>query len=138
MKRLKKATTMILVVSIAIVFLATSAMADLRTYKQTATAGVYAVTLKLDKKAPVVGDNIATIEIKDADGKYVLDAKVTVEYSMPGMPGMPPMNYKTNAKQNAEEFIATMTIPMAGAWNITIKISRGGKTESAKYNVDAK
>ncbi|MBF0519911.1 MAG: FixH family protein [Nitrospirae bacterium] len=138
MNRVKKATKTILAIAVTLVFLSTGAMADLRTYKQTSNAGPYAVTLKLDKKNPVVGDNIATIEIKDADGKYVLDAKVVLEYSMPAMPGMPAMNYKANAKQNAEEFIATMNLPMAGAWNVAVKVTRNNKTESAKYNVDAK
>lgn len=100
-------------------------------------AGDYNVEVKIDKNPPVVGDNNITIEVKDAGGKYVTDAKVKVEYSMPAMPGMPAMNYKTDAELKGNEYRATMNLSMSGPWNIAIKISKGGKTSSMKFNIDA-
>ncbi|MEO5356879.1 MAG: FixH family protein [Nitrospirae bacterium YQR-1] len=136
MNNLRKIMMVVLVM--VVTFALTATGSEAKNTKMTSKAGQYTVAMTLDKGDPVVGDNIATIEIKDMEGKYVLDAKVVVEYSMPAMPGMPAMNYKAKAKSNAEQYIATMTLPMAGAWNIAVKITRDGKTESAKYNVDAK
>src|SRR5208282_533775 len=60
-------------------------------------AGDYNVEVRLDKNPPVVGNNNMEIEITDASGRSVTDAKVIVNYSMPAMPGMPAANYKTIA-----------------------------------------
>jgi len=96
------------------------------------------VEVKIDKNPPVVGDNNMTVEIKDSAGKYVKDAKVVVDYSMPAMPGMPPMNYKADAEFKGDEYKAKMNLSMAGSWNIAVKITREGKTSSMKFTVDAK
>jgi hypothetical protein len=101
-------------------------------------AGDYAVEMKIDRNPPVVGDNNMTIELKDGSGKHVTDAKVVVHYGMPAMPGMPPMNYKTDASLDGNKYKALMKLSMSGSWNIDVKISRGGKTETAKFNIDAK
>ena len=106
-------------------------------YEVTKKAGDFKVQVKIDKNPPVVGDNNIEIEIKEASGKYVTDAKVKVEYSMPAMPGMPAMNYKTDAELKGNEYRAKMNLSMSGAWNIAVKISRGGKTSGMKFNVDA-
>lgn len=77
------------------------------------------------------------IEIKDAAGKNIKDAKVSVNYSMPAMPGMPAMNYKTEAELNGEKFRAKMNLSMSGSWQIAVKIARAGKTTTMKFGVDA-
>ncbi|MBA4349358.1 MAG: hypothetical protein C0415_05150 [Thermodesulfovibrio sp.] len=107
-------------------------------YEVKKKAGEYNVTVKIDKNPPVVGDNIMTVEIKDSSGKNITDAKVAVDYSMPAMPGMPAMNYKTNAELKGNVYKAKMNLSMSGAWNIAIKINRSGKTTTAKFNVDAR
>jgi hypothetical protein len=101
-------------------------------------AGDMEVKLTLKQNPPIVGDNDAIVEIKDSTGKPVTDAKVVVNYSMPPMPGMAPMNYKTDAMLHGDKYHARMNLSMAGPWNIEVKITRGGKTASAKFNVDAK
>jgi hypothetical protein len=101
-------------------------------------AGDYEVEAKIDKNPPVVGDNNITVEIKDATGKYVTDAKVVVDYSMPAMPGMPAMNYKADTELKGNEYKATMNLSMSGPWNIAIKITRSGKTSTAKFSIDAR
>jgi hypothetical protein len=107
-------------------------------YEVKKKAGEYNVEAKIDRNPPVVGDNNITVEIKDAAGKYVTDAKVAVDYSMPAMPGMPPMNYKTDAELAGDKYKAKMNLSMAGPWNIAIKISKGGKTSTAKFSIDAR
>ena len=88
--------------------------------------------------APVAGENNMTIKIKDASNKNVTDAKVKVEYSMPAMPGMPAANYKADAALSGSEYKAKINFSMSGAWNTTIKITRGGKTASLKLNIDVR
>lgn len=101
-------------------------------------AGEFEVVVTIDKNPPVTGDNGVTVSVRDASGKAVAGAKVVVEYSMPGMPGMPPMNYKADAVQKGDVYAATMNLSMAGPWNITVKISAGGKSGNMKFTIDAK
>ncbi len=121
-----------------LILLLIAGIAYAKDYEVKKKAGEYDVEIKIDKNPPVVGDNNIEIEIKDAAGKYITDAKVTVEYSMPAMPGMPAMNYKTDAKLKGNEYKAMMNLSMSGAWNIAVKIIRGGKTTTVKFNVDAR
>ena len=122
---------------IGIALLLMAGLAYAKDFEVKKKAGEYDVEIMIDKNPPVVGDNNIEIEIKDAAGKYVTDAKVKVEYSMPAMPGMPAMNYKTNTELKGYEYKAKMNLSMSGPWNIAVKISRGGKISTVKFNVDA-
>lgn len=113
----------------------------------TAMAGEYQVTKKvdgfdvavtLDKNPPVVGKNVMTIAVKDDAGKPVTDIKIRVDYTMPAMPGMPAMNYKSDASPSGQSFAAPIDFSMSGAWNVAVKILREGKTSTVKFNVDAR
>lgn len=110
-------------------------------YEVKKKVGEYDVEIKIDKNPPVVGDNNVQITIKDPASKYVTDAKVKVEYSMPAMPGMPAMNYKTNAelKDNLKDnkYNAKINLSMSGSWNIAVKITRDKKTSKVAFSVDA-
>ena len=99
-------------------------------------AGSYTVQVKLDKNPPVTGQNKMEISIQDARGDNVADTTVTVDYSMPAMPGMPAMNYKAKAELKGSRYLANINFSMSGAWNINVKITRAGKTQSVKFNVD--
>lgn len=93
--------------------------------------------VRIDRNPPVVGENKVTVTLKDASGAAVTDARVRVDYSMAAMPGMPPMSYKSNAVLKGSSYTAPMNLSMSGPWNIAVKIARGGKTSTAKFNVDA-
>ncbi|MBI5211758.1 MAG: FixH family protein [Nitrospirae bacterium] len=121
-----------------LILLFIAGIAYAKDYEVKKKAGEYDVTAKIDKNPPVVGDNNITVEVKDASGKYITDAKVKVEYSMPAMPGMPAMNYKADAELKGNEYKTKMNLSMSGAWNVAVKITRGGKTTSVKFNVDAR
>jgi hypothetical protein len=99
--------------------------------------GDFNVTVSMDKNPPATGINNLQVDIKDASGKNVTDAKVRIDYSMPPMPGMGAMNYKTNAVLSGQTYEAKLNISMSGPWNIAVRITRGGKTSSVKFNVDA-
>lgn len=119
------------------VLLLTAGIAYAKDYEVKKKAGQYDVEVKIDRNPPVVGDNNISIEIKDEAGRHVTDAKVRVDYSMPAMPGMPPMNYKEDAVLSGNKYKAVMNLSMSGPWNIAVKISRAGKTSTMKFNVDA-
>src|SRR5574340_543 len=122
---------------LTIILFLIAGIAYAKDYEVKKKAGGYDVEIRIDKNPPVVGGNNIGIEIKDVSGKYVTDAKVRVEYSMPAMPGMPAMNYKTDAELNGDVYKAKMNLSMSGSWNITVKITRGNKTSAIKFNVDA-
>ena len=107
-------------------------------YEVTRKAGDYSAVIKIDKNPPVTGDNNLSVVIKDAKGADVTDAKVTVGYSMPAMPGMPAMNYSANTERKGSEYKAKVNFSMSGAWNMVLRINRGGKTVQTKFNVDVR
>ncbi|MEK7333235.1 MAG: FixH family protein [Nitrospirota bacterium] len=122
---------------ISLILLLIAGVAYAKDYEVNKKAGEYDVAVKIDKNPPVVGDNNVSVEIKGEGGHHVTDAKVKVEYSMPAMPGMPAMNYKTDAELKGNEYKAKMNLSMAGSWNVAVKITRGGKITTVKFNVDA-
>jgi hypothetical protein len=105
-------------------------------YMVTKQVGDYTVNVKMDRNPPVRGDNKMRITIKDKAGADVTDATVAIEYSMPAMMGMPAMNYQSTSELKDKQYIATLNFSMSGAWNVNIKITRAGKTQSVKFNVD--
>ncbi|RJQ20805.1 MAG: copper resistance protein [Nitrospiraceae bacterium] len=131
---MKNAKTILLILTAGLLLFG---IAHAKDYEVRKKAGGYDVNVKIDKNPPVVGKNNMAIEIKDSAGKNVTDAKLKVEYSMPAMPGMPAMNYKTDAELKDEGYKAIMDLPMSGSWNVEIKIARDGKTSKVKFSVDA-
>lgn len=123
---------------LTLILLLVAGIAYAKDYEVTKKAGEYNATVKIDKNPPVVGDNNVSIEIKDASGQYVRDAKVVVDYSMPAMPGMPAMHYKADTELKGDEYKAKMNLSMSGSWNVAVKITRAGKTSTMKLTVDAK
>lgn len=96
------------------------------------------VKCTIDRNPPIIGDNHLEIEITDgATGGKVTDAKVLVNYYMPPMPRMAPMNYKTNAEPKGDHYEVTMHIIMAGPWFLRVVISHAGKRTGAKFSFDA-
>jgi hypothetical protein len=105
-------------------------------YKVTKKVGEYEAEIRIDNNPPIIGDNNIGIEIKDSAGRHVTDARVLVNYYMPPMPRMVPMNYRTDAKLKGDKYGATMKFIMSGPWIIAIKIFRQGKTLTTKVSVD--
>jgi nitrogen fixation protein FixH len=121
----------------AVLMLLVAGVAYAKNYEVTKKVGEYEVTVTLDKNPPVAGsDYNVTVAVREAAGKAVTDAKVRVEYSMPAMPGMPAMNYKTNATLESGQYKAKMNFSMSGSWNIAVKVMHGGKTSTVKFSVD--
>ena len=119
-----------------IILLLAAGLVYAKDYMVMKKAGSYTIQVKLDKNPPITGPNKMEINIKDDKGVNVTDATVVVEYVMPAMPGMPPMNYKAKAELNGSRYLANVNFSMSGAWAVNIKITRAGKTQAVKLNVD--
>ncbi len=125
-----------ILVSIVVLLLFAGA-AHTKGYETKKKVGGYEAEVKMDRSPPVVGDNNIEIEIKDAGGNKLTDAKILVNYYMPPMPRMAPMNYITDAKLKGEKYKAKMNFIMSGPWIIAVKINHAGKTSTAKFTVNA-
>jgi hypothetical protein len=99
-------------------------------------AGDYDVGMRIDRNPPVRGDNTIEISVTEGDGSPVKDVSVLVNYYMPPMPRMAPMNYKVQAKAKNDVFRAKMSFIMEGPWIIAVKITREDRTVTAKFNIN--
>lgn len=118
------------------ILLIAAGFAFAKDYSVMKKAGGYTVKFSLDKNPPVTGENKMTVSIQDTLGAYVTDATVAVEYGMPAMPGMPAMNYKAKTELKKNQYTAAINFSMSGAWYVNIKITKAGKTQTVKFNVD--
>jgi hypothetical protein len=101
-------------------------------------AGAYLVGIEIDRNPPIIGDNNLEIDIRDTSGAIVSDAKVLVNYYMPPMPRMAPMNYRTAASFRGRKYRMTMNLIMEGPWVIAVKVTLAGKTTTAKFHIDVR
>jgi hypothetical protein len=99
--------------------------------------GDFDVLVRLERFPVIQGDNPIEVELRDPQGKPIANAQILVNYYMPPMPRMAPMNYKTEARLVGSKYRTSMSIIMAGPWIIRILITRNGKTYLVKLNVDA-
>jgi nitrogen fixation protein FixH len=100
------------------------------------------ITFRSDPTPPVTGENKLEVTVKDAAGKPVADADVSVAFRMPAMPqmNMPEMKNSVPLKhQTAGVYRGAGNVMMAGGWEVTVVVKRGGKEiGSKKFNVTAK
>jgi len=75
------------------------------------------------------GDNKFEVTIKDAQGKAVTDADVSVHLNMPAMPAMnmPAMNSDVKMKAADGKYTGTGQLGMSGTWNVTVTVKKNGK-----------
>jgi nitrogen fixation protein FixH len=112
--------------------------------KETASKAKQAVTiaLKTVPTPPRSGDNAFEVTVKEAAGKPVTDAEVTVALYMAAMPAMsmPEMRNSVALKHQADGlYRGTGQVPMAGQWEVTVSAKRSGKElGSRKVKLTAK
>jgi hypothetical protein len=94
--------------------------------------------IAVNRNPPVLGDNEIRIEIKDSQGNPVLDAEVLVNYYMPPMPNMAPMNYTIPAPLKGKEYRAVMDLIMTGPWNIVIRAKIQSKWLRVAFPIDVR
>ena len=121
---------------VSLILMLSTGLAFAKDYTVTKKAGVYTLQISVDKNPSAVGKNRMEIGIKDMTESPVVNAVVSVEYAMPAMPGMGAMNYKAKGQLVGSRYVADLDFSMPGSWNVNIKITRNGKTQTAKLNID--
>jgi hypothetical protein len=108
-------------------------------YEAQKTAGGLTVTLSAGSYPLVKGGNDLSVKVVDVSGKAVTDAKVTVRFFMPPMPGMAPMSSKTEAVLKGDLYRFTSNADMEGTWKAEVSVVRPGKSPvTATFNLDAR
>lgn len=102
----------------------------------TGTSGDLKIALSTVPPSPRVGETRLRIEVKDAAGAPVTDAKVQVTAGMAGMPG-PDATARPGKDPGTYE--TTVKLGMAGAWTVEVSVTppRGGTT-SSKLKLEVK
>jgi len=97
------------------------------------------ITLTTKPTPAAAGETTLTVTAKDASGKPITGADVSVEFVMPPMGVMAEMKNKvalkpaTDPKLAAEgTYVGTGQIMMAGKWNVTVDVRLAGKSVAEK------
>jgi hypothetical protein len=84
---------------------------------------------------PKTGDNQLEAVVKDASGKPIDDAQVSVQFYMPAMPTMNMPAMRSEAKLSAAgngTYRGAGQVMMAGRWDATVTVTRGGQRLGTK------
>jgi hypothetical protein len=108
-------------------------------YVETAKTGGYSVRATFDKSRPVPGPNRVEIAVTDTALHPVREAQVRIDYSMPSLPGKPPMMaYSTAAKPIDGRYEATIDLTMKGLWKMEVSITAAQRTEKAVFSFEVR
>jgi hypothetical protein len=119
-----------------VLLLLAASTASAKSYEVKKKVGDYNVVMKIDRNPPIAGDNHVTIEIIDAHGRCACDAVVIIEYSRPATQETPALTYQADTYLKRGRYIGTMRLPLAGPWNIAVKIVKGKKKWTTNFIVD--
>ena len=84
----------------------------------------------MQPKAAKTGVNQFEVMVKGTDGKPVTDADVSVLFVMPAMPAMKMAEMRNEVKlkpSGAGMYMGSGNVMMAGTWNVTVMVMKGGK-----------
>jgi multidrug efflux pump subunit AcrA (membrane-fusion protein) len=86
---------------------------------------------------PLKGAAVAKfyVQVTDAAGKAIGDARVNVTFVMPAMPSMnmPEMRAAGDLAWDGKEYSGAINVPMAGPWNTTIEATRNGQILASQH-----
>jgi Cu(I)/Ag(I) efflux system membrane fusion protein/cobalt-zinc-cadmium efflux system membrane fusion protein len=91
--------------------------------------------LTTNPSPPHKGKNAVQVKLTSVDGKPVADAKVTVQFFLPGMPQMGMAEMKSAAQLNNQgngSYAGQMELGSGGTWQVTITAEQSGKLILAK------
>jgi RND family efflux transporter MFP subunit len=100
-----------------------------------ATATGAQITFRTLPDPPKTGDNQLEATVKDASGKPIDDADVSVQFFMPAMPtmNMPAMRSEARlSPAGGGVYRGTGQVLMAGRWDATVTVMRGGQRLGTK------
>jgi RND family efflux transporter MFP subunit len=97
----------------------------------TVPADAVRIDLVTEPDPPRAGDNSFLVTVRDASGAPIDDATVTVALFMPAMPSMNMPAMRSQAAllaQGGGRYRGGVDVGMAGRWDVTIHVARGGRT----------
>jgi Cu(I)/Ag(I) efflux system membrane fusion protein/cobalt-zinc-cadmium efflux system membrane fusion protein len=100
-----------------------------------AAAAQIDIAFRTTPDPPRIGDNQMEVGVKDANGKPVDGADVSVQFFMPAMPtmNMPAMRNETKlAPAGGGVYRGPGQVMMAGQWQATVTVTRGGQRLGSK------
>jgi Cu(I)/Ag(I) efflux system membrane fusion protein len=100
-------------------------------------AGDLTINFETQPAKAKLGENVARLKIRDANGNPVSNASVNIAFAM-SMPGMAPGQAAArHVKDGVYE--AKVNLAMAGAWEITVSVQRPGqKSVQERFTVNAR
>ena len=105
---------------------ASSATAQAKPKAKAKTAGPDIMLMQ--PTAAKTGDNQFEVMVKGADGKRINDADVSVVLVMPKTAKMAEMRNEVKLKPSGNGmYMGSGNVMMAGTWNATVMVMRGGK-----------
>ena len=117
-------------------------MAAVTASPSLAQKAAFDITLTTTPAPPATGKNTVEVTVKDPGGKPVTDGEVTVTFFMAAMPAMkmPAMKNSIALKHvKGGTYSGVGQVMMAGAWDVTVAVTRGGKQiASKKFPVTAR
>ena len=105
------------------------------TSSKDAQAAAVVFTVRTDPAPPRSGKNDFDVTLKDAEGKPIADAEVSLAFYMPPIPAMNMPEMRTTAQLTSAGngvYKGSGTMGMAGDWDVTITASRKGQTLGTK------
>jgi hypothetical protein len=100
------------------------------------------ISLRPQPDPPRTGENMLEVTVRDADGKPITDADVTVTFFMPAMPTMNMPAMRNQAKLppvGGGVYRGAGQVMMAGRWDVTVTVTRAGQQiASQTFPVTAK
>jgi len=94
-----------------------------------------AIDFRTDPDPPSHGDNMVVVVVRDAGGAPVTDAEVSVRFYMAPMPSMYMPAMRSDAVLlggERGEYHGHANISMAGRWDVTVTVARGGQRLATK------
>jgi hypothetical protein len=101
----------------------------------TSAAPAERVDITFSPDPPKTGDNMLEVSVKDASGRPIADAEVSVTFFMPAMPTMNMPAMRNEAKLppvGGGMYRGPGQVMMAGRWDITVTVTRGGARLGSK------
>jgi len=102
---------------------------------QAASKPAVDITLTSKPTPPTTGHNTFEVTLKDAAGKPVTDADVSLLFYMAAMPAMKmPEMRNTIPLKHAKNgvYSGAGNVMMAGSWDVTVSVKRAGKEVASK------
>ena len=103
--------------------------------EKAAPAVAVVFTVRTDPAPPRNGKNDFEVTLKDADGKPITDAEVSLAFYMPPMPSMKMPEMRSAAQLTSAGtgvYKGSGTVAMSGDWDVTITAARKGQTLATK------